>query len=166
VLLTRKLSAGVVHLDEKLEDMPPLAKVCDFGVAKMLHVGSGLTPRAHSVGGTEIYMAPEVASQRDSGNALQTVMVDQWAFAVVSLETLQNDRGVQSRDQALRLLQDTEDIVTTALRGVLDDDDARALVDILKVCGDDEPSKRKSFEIVSDVLLGTLRAVLAAARKE
>jgi len=80
--------AGVIHRDLKPENVflvrsggPPLAKVLDFGVAKLLHAAK-LT-RPNTVFGTPYYMSPEQATDAPIDGR-----VDQYALGVVMYEAL------------------------------------------------------------------------------
>ncbi|KAI0355787.1 kinase-like protein [Trametes cingulata] len=75
---------GIAHRDLKPEnvlltnDNPPVVKVADFGLAKVIDTFTEL----HTVCGTDIYLAPEVV---DHGPEGYSQVVDSWSVGVITL---------------------------------------------------------------------------------
>ena len=82
---------GIVHRDLKPEnlflttatDHPPMIKVLDFGIAKMLEEGTGVTG-SEQVLGTPKYMAPEQAG----ANARVTPATDRYSLGLIAFRLL------------------------------------------------------------------------------
>ncbi|KAI0646003.1 kinase-like domain-containing protein [Trametes meyenii] len=83
--------AGIAHRDLKLEnvlltkDDPPIVKVADFGLAKVVDTFTML----HTMCGTPVYLAPEVVGQRPDG---YDQVVDSWSVGMIMFITLTMDR--------------------------------------------------------------------------
>ena len=84
-------SLGVAHRDLKPEnillssDEPPIVKVADFGLAKMVNEGTAL----RTMVGTPQYLAPEVVMQTSSKPGYENI-VDSWSVGVIVYSMLTN----------------------------------------------------------------------------
>ncbi|EKM80931.1 hypothetical protein AGABI1DRAFT_37595 [Agaricus bisporus var. burnettii JB137-S8] len=115
-------SQGVAHRDLKPEnvlltkDDPPLVKVADFGLAKLVHGETML----RTMCGTPTYLAPEVVNQREGGG--YTNRVDSWSVGVMLFSMLTNSSPFleddDQRDIRLRISQRKVDWTLLAQTGV------------------------------------------------
>ncbi len=84
-------SLGVAHRDLKPEnillssDQPPIIKVADFGLAKMVDEGTAL----RTMVGTPQYLAPEVVMQTAAKPGYENI-VDSWSVGVIVYSMLTN----------------------------------------------------------------------------
>ncbi|KAH9859147.1 kinase-like domain-containing protein [Lenzites betulinus] len=91
-------SEGVAHRDLKLEnvlltkDDPPVVKVADFGLAKVIDTFTDL----NSMCGSPIYLAPEVVNPGPEGYSL---VVDSWSVGIITLIMLTMDRRPYIKDR-------------------------------------------------------------------
>ncbi|KAI0665871.1 kinase-like domain-containing protein [Trametes maxima] len=82
---------GIAHRDLKLEnvlltmDDPPVVKVADFGLAKVVDTFTML----HTMCGTPVYLAPEVVGQGPEG---YDQVVDSWSVGIITFITLTMNR--------------------------------------------------------------------------
>ncbi|KAI0328355.1 Pkinase-domain-containing protein [Cubamyces sp. BRFM 1775] len=84
---------GIAHRDLKLEnvlltnDDPPIVKVADFGLAKVIDTLTVL----HTICGTPDYLAPEVVLQGSEG---YSTIVDSWSVGIITFKMLTMQAGV------------------------------------------------------------------------
>jgi serine/threonine-protein kinase len=96
VVIDRAHALGVVHRDLRPDNIfianreggPPIAKILDFGVAKMIEEGGSITTSDEVLGTPPAYMAPE---QVTAGAAV-TPATDRYALGLVAYRALTGER--------------------------------------------------------------------------
>jgi serine/threonine-protein kinase len=124
---------GIIHRDLKPQNLfvtaaadgRELLKVIDFGIAKMLHAGAGLTSEQVSMG-TPHYMSPEQLRASGSVDARSDI----WALGVILHELLtgRNVFDAQTVGELLALIE------TSAPRLSLEPHHAAGLADVIGRC--------------------------------
>ncbi|KAF7305784.1 Pkinase-domain-containing protein [Mycena chlorophos] len=107
---------GIAHRDLKPEnvlltkDNPPIVKVADFGLAKIV---DSMT-RLHTMCGTPSYLAPEVVTQQDQSG--YDSLVDSWSVGVIVFSMLTNTTPfIENSEDDLRRKVATRQIEWTQL---------------------------------------------------
>jgi TolB-like protein len=142
---------GIVHCDVKPANVvltpTGLAKVVDFGIARML----GAAERGRGTPGTPAYMSPEQLRGEIDPRS------DVWSFGVTLYEMLAGHRPFEGTDaDAIRRAVDTAEIPSLEERRP---DIPAALDDLVRRCLDRDPQRRPAD---GRALLNELRAIDAA----
>ncbi|OCF33166.1 CAMK protein kinase [Kwoniella heveanensis BCC8398] len=137
----RDLKPENILLTKETDDSPPMVKIADFGLAKMVHAETMLT----SMVGTPQYLAPEVVMQTRQQPGYENV-VDSWSVGIIVYSMMTKalpfdedaEQGVEQRIKA-RFTQaaDTELLVRLGISDLA--------IDFISGLLAKDPSKRLSM---------------------
>jgi len=146
----------IVHRDVKPQNViynekTGSAKLCDFGLARMMPKGvEELHPETLGTGGTPAYQAPEVLRRKHVGRKL-----DQYGFAITLWETF--TRKLPWAE--CNLEQMTHKVSGRNERPSIPQDMSRDYAEVITSCWRTDPASRPEFADLSPILKGMYEAL-------
>ncbi|WVF66302.1 hypothetical protein IAT40_001042 [Kwoniella sp. CBS 6097] len=138
VQICRAMAYTNILLTKETDDSPPMVKIADFGLAKMVHAETMLT----SMVGTPQYLAPEVVMQTRQQPGYENV-VDSWSVGIIvysmMTKALPFDEDAEQAVEVTRFTQaaDTELLVRLGISDLA--------IDFISGLLAKDPSKRLSM---------------------
>ena len=152
-------SNSMIHFDLKpanvLLDASNRCKICDLGIAKVMHSDKSLQTTGATARGTPMYMSPELLIGEDANEI--TNKVDVYAFGIMMWELLYQVKPYPSDWSLLKLFQK----VDSGFRPPFSDDvknGSPVLTNLIKKCWDKDPDVRPSFKVILEQLVKLLPA--------